>query len=267
VGAVVTATYSAVRVYSLVGDRRWIHWETWYIRWRAELTPRAHQRRGLPILYAEATLGGLTYSWGMDPTQSPRISCRYGSSQQHVPAALYPRERPGTHFTGGWVGPKTGLDRRKISFPPGFDPGSYSPQSVAIPTELPGPQYYIYICIYIYIHILVFKPSPCSKCNLFLFWVIPRRLSSNCRRFGTHCRFHLHRQVNEIFTCIWRWNRKWVPKRRLLELRRRGITQKGTQYILYIFVWAPVTHVTITTAFSAKLSPSTLHACYWTLSQ
>ena len=125
----------------------------------------------------------------------------------------------------------------------------------------------IYIYVYIYIHILVFKPSPCSKCNLFLFWVIPRRLSSNCRRFGTHCRFHLHRQVNEIFTCIWRWNRKWVPKRRLLELRRRGITQKGTQYILYIFVWAPVTHVTITTAFSAKLSPSTLHACYWTLSQ
>ena len=25
------------------------------------------------------------------------------------------------------------------------------------------------------------------------FWVIPRRLSSNCRRFGTHYRFHLHR--------------------------------------------------------------------------
>jgi len=24
-----------------------------------------------------------------------------------------------------------------------------------------------------------------------------RRLSSNCRRFGTHYRFHLHRQVNE----------------------------------------------------------------------
>ena len=42
----------------------------------------------------------------------------------------------------------------------------------------------------------VFKLSPCSKCNLFLFWVIPRRLSSNCRRFGTHYRFHLHRQVS-----------------------------------------------------------------------
>jgi len=26
------------------------------------------------------------------------------SGQQHAPAALYPREKPGTHFTGGWVG-------------------------------------------------------------------------------------------------------------------------------------------------------------------
>ena len=28
------------------------------------------------------------------------------SGQQHAPAALYPRERPGTHFTLGWVGPQ-----------------------------------------------------------------------------------------------------------------------------------------------------------------
>ena len=26
--------------------------------------------------------------------------------QQHAPAALYARERPGTHFTGGWGGPQ-----------------------------------------------------------------------------------------------------------------------------------------------------------------
>ena len=35
------------------------------------------------------------------------------SGQQHAPAALYPRERPGTHFTGGWVGPRAGLDGQK----------------------------------------------------------------------------------------------------------------------------------------------------------
>jgi len=27
------------------------------------------------------------------------------------------------------------------------------------------------------------------------FWVIPRRLKFICRRFGTLCLFHLHRQV------------------------------------------------------------------------
>jgi len=48
------------------------------------------------------------------------------------------------------------------------------------------------------INIIVFKLSSCSECNLFLFWVIPRRLSSNCRRFGTHYLFHLHRRVNFI---------------------------------------------------------------------
>ena len=29
--------------------------------------------------------------------------------QNHTPAAL-PRDRPGTHCTGGWVGPTAGLD-------------------------------------------------------------------------------------------------------------------------------------------------------------
>ena len=35
------------------------------------------------------------------------------SGQKHAPAALYPRERPGTHFTGGWVGPMAGLEGGK----------------------------------------------------------------------------------------------------------------------------------------------------------
>ena len=30
--------------------------------------------------------------------------------QSHAPAVLYPRERPGTHCIGGWVGPRAGLD-------------------------------------------------------------------------------------------------------------------------------------------------------------
>jgi len=49
------------------------------------------------------------------------------SGQQHAPAALYPRERPGTHFTVGWLVPKAGLDGQKILSQPGFDPGPPSP--------------------------------------------------------------------------------------------------------------------------------------------
>jgi hypothetical protein len=40
--------------------------------------------------------------------------------QQHAPAALNPRDRPGTHCTEGWVGPRAGLDGRKILPPPGI---------------------------------------------------------------------------------------------------------------------------------------------------
>ena len=64
---------------------------------------------------------------------------RWGGGQPHATAASTPRERPSTHFIGDWVGPRAGLDGRKISSPPGFYPGPSSPQSVAIPTELPGP--------------------------------------------------------------------------------------------------------------------------------
>jgi hypothetical protein len=43
------------------------------------------------------------------------------SGQRHAPAALYPREKtPGTHWIGGWVGPRAGLNtgaRRKILCP------------------------------------------------------------------------------------------------------------------------------------------------------
>ena len=39
-----------------------------------------------------------------------------------------PRERPGTHRAGGWVGPRAGLDRCGKSRPiPGFDPRTVQP--------------------------------------------------------------------------------------------------------------------------------------------
>ena len=72
------------------------------------------------------------------------------SGQQHAPAALYPPPPPGKTrypFTGGWVGPRGGLDGRKISSPPGLDSGPSSPYSVAIPTELPDPNTHTHILV------------------------------------------------------------------------------------------------------------------------
>jgi len=67
---------------------------------------------------------------------------RKGWGVSVTPRPLFtPQERPGTHYTGGWVGPKAGLDRcgesrhRQDSIP-----GPSSPQPVAIPTTLPGPR-------------------------------------------------------------------------------------------------------------------------------
>jgi hypothetical protein len=55
------------------------------------------------------------------------------------------------------------------------------------------------------------------------FWVIPRRLNFICRRFGTLCLFHLHRQVGTYPPVKMEQS---VPKRRHIKFRRLGITQK-----------------------------------------
>jgi hypothetical protein len=89
------------------------------------------------------------------------------SGQQHAPAALYPRERPGTHFTGGWVGPRAGLDGRKISSPPEFDPGPSSP----VVQSLYRLSYWAHTHISVYTHIpLIYNVF--SNNNVYCFNII-----------------------------------------------------------------------------------------------
>jgi hypothetical protein len=45
------------------------------------------------------------------------------SGQRHLPVALPPRNSPGFHCIGNWVGPRTGMDwGGKDRSQPGFDP-------------------------------------------------------------------------------------------------------------------------------------------------
>jgi hypothetical protein len=59
------------------------------------------------------------------------------SGQRHAPPSLYTGERtPGTHSTGGWVGPRADVDtelKGKIILPlPGMEPRSPGPSSDAV---------------------------------------------------------------------------------------------------------------------------------------
>jgi hypothetical protein len=47
---------------------------------------------------------------GIAPTYSLPRHLMGVSDQHHAPAALYPQGTPDTHCTGGWVGPRVGLD-------------------------------------------------------------------------------------------------------------------------------------------------------------
>ena len=79
------------------------------------------------------------------------------SGQQHAPAALYPRERPGTHFKGGWEGTWAGLDGCGKSRPyrdsiPDRPAHSQSLYRISYPAHI-----YIYIYIYKHIHTRCYK--------------------------------------------------------------------------------------------------------------
>jgi len=66
---------------------------------------------------------------------------------------------------------------------------------------------------------------PARAHHFLLALPLPRSNPTRYKYPAQSCHWHTS------FTCLWRWNRQWVPKRRQLELRRRGITQKGTNYI------------------------------------
>ena len=66
--------------------------------------------------------------------------CQMGVGGQCHALATLPRERPGTHCIGGWVGPRAGLAWcRKLHHHRDSIPGPSSPQRVTIPSELSWP--------------------------------------------------------------------------------------------------------------------------------
>jgi hypothetical protein len=60
--------------------------------------------------------------------------------QRHFPASLSPGKKTGTHFIGGWVGLKAGLEGCGKYCPHRYSiPGPSSPYQIAILTKLSRP--------------------------------------------------------------------------------------------------------------------------------
>jgi len=105
--------------------------------------------------------------------------------QSHAPAALYSRERRGTHyFTGGWVGHRAGLRQvRKISAPPptGIRSQDHPARSQ---TTLPEPPKHIAVntliktsvvgdCIHTLTHVEHCLPP---RLSTFPYWSLPTNI-------------------------------------------------------------------------------------------
>ena len=85
-----------------------LHWVK--VKWSRYRSGVAHKvGRGIALLFHDRST---RRKWVVSSTRRPHFS---------------PWERPGTHFTGDWVDPRAGLDGRKLSSQPGFDPLPSSP--------------------------------------------------------------------------------------------------------------------------------------------
>jgi hypothetical protein len=107
--------------------------------------------------------------------------------QRHAPAVFYPRERPGTHYTGGWVGPRAGLDRCGKSRPhQDWIPGPSSPQPVAIPSELSRPTPTRWYCNEHLISITNYSNVKIKFVKIFLYAAVTVA-SPSCALFSWIC--------------------------------------------------------------------------------
>ena len=78
---------------------------------------------------------------------------RRGEWSAACPGRTYPQERPGTHCTGGWVGPRAGLDWQKNLVPTGFRSRTVQPVVSRYTNWATGPTFvFTYTCPYYYIN-------------------------------------------------------------------------------------------------------------------
>ena len=112
-----------------------------------------------------------------------------------TPLPLYPRERPGTHCIGGWVGLRAGVDGcGKSRLPPGFDPRTVQP----VPSR--------YTDWAILAHLSFFKISYILLCR-----VAGRLVGRRARQsVGRSVRWMVGWLNGYLFACLVGWLIDWI---------------------------------------------------------
>ena len=81
---------------------------------------------------------GIEWEWIYRSTISLTSDLHGGGWETPYPCHFIPQEKPGTHCTGSWVGPRAGLDScGKSCSQEDLIPGPISPQPIAKQTEVP----------------------------------------------------------------------------------------------------------------------------------
>jgi len=122
------------------------------------------------------------------------------SGQQHAPADLYPREKLGTHFTGGWVGLMTGV----------WTGGKSRPHRNSIP------------------HRPARSQSPCKR----LVLLCSKERSnphSDCQRTELRCTVHKFLSCMPQF-CLWHYRMLDILQSDIYKLDTRGSLQQSTYF-------------------------------------
>jgi hypothetical protein len=106
-----------------------------------------------------------------------------GEGSVSRPGRSLPRERPGTHCTGGWVGPKAGLDRCGKSRPTGIRSPDRPARSQSLYRLSYPAQNIIVICIN---NNSVINNNYGRLQDLILLFKIPMRMQKNLLIFINH---------------------------------------------------------------------------------
>jgi len=169
------------------------------------------------------------------------------SGQQHAPAALYPRQRPGTHFTGAWVGQRAGLDGRKNLVPTGIRSRTFQPVVSRYTDWATRPTIIRMLVSFKQVGILVTYPVLNSDLTLVNLILVFRRIFLCSSANNTIISHIVQLPLSKILTASHRWRFRTAAVGRKWQFPlRQAVTSQETSMLSHIVLQLSLPkHITV----------------------